>query len=153
MWFVMLESLDYQEVQYCETLKYLFQTSLFFLKFNTDIMVFITHSLYLICSTSVLFFFFCFCFLGPHLQHMEVPRLGVELELQPLAYTTATATRDPSHICTLCHSLGNARSLTHWVRPGIKPASSWILAGFISHWTWRELPNVLYCRFLFYFSI
>ena len=27
---------------------------------------------------------------------MEVPRLGVELELQPLAYTTATATPDPS---------------------------------------------------------
>ena len=26
---------------------------------------------------------------------MEVPRLGVELELRLLAYTTATATRDP----------------------------------------------------------
>ena len=48
----------------------------------------------------VIFFFF----LGPHLRHMEVPRLGVELELQRLAYTTATATRDPSHICDLHHS-------------------------------------------------
>ena len=28
-------------------------------------------------------------------QHMEVPRLKVELELQLLAYTTATATPDP----------------------------------------------------------
>ena len=28
-------------------------------------------------------------FLGPHLWHMEVPRLGVELEVQLLAYTTA----------------------------------------------------------------
>ena len=27
-------------------------------------------------------FFFSFCFLGLHLQHMEVPGLGVELELQ-----------------------------------------------------------------------
>ena len=36
--------------------------------------------------------FFSFVFLGPHLQHMEVPRLGVELELQLLAYTTATGT-------------------------------------------------------------
>ena len=26
----------------------------------------------------------------------------------------------------------NTRSLTHWVRPGIEPASSWILVGFIS---------------------
>ena len=30
---------------------------------------------------------------------MEVPRLGVELELQFLAYATATAARDLSHIC------------------------------------------------------
>ena len=29
-----------------------------------------------------------FCFLGPHLQHMEVLRLGVQLELQLPAYTT-----------------------------------------------------------------
>ena len=27
-----------------------------------------------------------------HVQHMEVPRLGVELELQLLAYITGTAT-------------------------------------------------------------
>ena len=33
-------------------------------------------------------------FLRPHLWHMEVPRLGVESELYPLAYTTATATPD-----------------------------------------------------------
>ena len=32
----------------------------------------------------VVFLFVClflFCFLGPHLQHLEVPRLGAELEL------------------------------------------------------------------------
>ena len=43
-------------------------------------------------------------FLGPHLQHMEVPRLGVELELQLLAYATAIATWDPSRICDLYQS-------------------------------------------------
>ena len=43
-------------------------------------------------------------FLGPHPQHMEVPRLGVELELLQLAYTTATATQDLSCICNLHHS-------------------------------------------------
>ena len=36
-----------------------------------------------------------FFFLGPHPQHMEVSRLWVKLELQLLAYTTATATWDP----------------------------------------------------------
>ena len=36
---------------------------------------------------------------------MEVPRLGVESELQLLAYVTAIATQDPSHVCNLYHSL------------------------------------------------
>ena len=40
--------------------------------------------------------FFVFClFLGLHLQHMEVPRLGVKLELQLPAYATAIAMQDP----------------------------------------------------------
>ena len=43
--------------------------------------------------------------LGLHLWHMEVPRLGVELELQLLAYTTATAILDPSRICDIHQSL------------------------------------------------
>ena len=44
-----------------------------------------------------------FCFvLGLLLQHMEVPRLGVESELQLPASTTATP--DPSHVCSLHHS-------------------------------------------------
>ena len=35
---------------------------------------------------------------------MEVPRLRVESELYLLAYTTATATPDPSYVCHLRHS-------------------------------------------------
>ena len=38
---------------------------------------------------------FLFKILGPHLWHVEVPRLGVESELQLLAYAIATATLDP----------------------------------------------------------
>ena len=45
-----------------------------------------------LCSYSFFFFFF----LGLHLWHMEVPRLGVESELQLPTYTTATAMQDPS---------------------------------------------------------
>uniref|UniRef100_A0A8D0XPZ1 Ceramide kinase n=1 Tax=Sus scrofa TaxID=9823 RepID=A0A8D0XPZ1_PIG len=47
-------------------------------------------------------FFFCF-FLGPHLQHMEFPRLRVESELQLPACTTATATADLSCLGSLHH--------------------------------------------------
>ena len=32
---------------------------------------------------------------------MEIPRLGVNLELQLLAYATAILMQDPSHICDL----------------------------------------------------
>ena len=41
---------------------------------------------------------------------MEVPRLGIESELQPLAYTTATALQDLSLICNLHRSLWQ-----HWI--------------------------------------
>ena len=47
---------------------------------------------------------FFFVFLGPHLQYMDVPRLRVESELLPPAYTTATAMPDPSRVCDLHHS-------------------------------------------------
>ena len=44
------------------------------------------------------------CFLGLHLQYMEVSSLGVESKLQMQAYATVTATWDPSRICDLHHS-------------------------------------------------
>ena len=55
--------------------------------------------------------FIHFVFLGPHPQHMEVPRLGVQLELQLLAHTTATAMWDPSRVCELHHSSQQCRIL------------------------------------------
>ena len=58
----------------------------------------------MISKRFVFVLFVCFCFLGPHSQHMEVPMLGVELGLQLLAYATATAVQDPSHVCDLHHS-------------------------------------------------
>ena len=39
-----------------------------------------------------------------HARQMEVPRLGVELELQLPAYITATATQNPSCVCNLHQS-------------------------------------------------
>ena len=59
------------------------------------------------------FFFFFFCLLsilGLHPQHMEVPRLGVQSELQLPAYAS-TATWDPSCICDLHHSSPQGRIL------------------------------------------
>ena len=65
-------------------------------------------SLYFPISFFFLFFSsFFFFFKWPH---MEVPGLGGESKLQLPAYTTATATPDPSHICDPRHSLRQ-----HWI--------------------------------------
>ena len=62
---------------------------------------------------------------------MEVPRLGIESELQLQAYTIATATLDPSCVCDLCCSLQQ-----HWILNPLREArdrnhilleTSWIL--------------------------
>ena len=49
--------------------------------------------------------------LGLLSQHMEVPRLRGESELQLLAYTTATAMPDPSHVRGLHDSSGQCQIL------------------------------------------
>ena len=49
-------------------------------------------------SLVIVFAFFFFFFLQPHLWHMEVPGLGVELEL---------------HTAGLCHTHSNTRSKLH----------------------------------------
>ena len=53
-------------------------------------------------------------YLGLHLQHMEISRLGVKLELQLLVYDTATETLDPGFLCHPCQS--NTGS-----KPGLRP--------------------------------
>ena len=72
----------------------------------------------------------------PHLEHMEVPRLGMELELHLPAYATATATPHLSHICDVYHRsrqcrflnpLSEARDRTH-----ILTDINWVL-NLLSH--------------------
>ena len=81
---------------------------------------------------------------------MEVSRLEVKLELQLLPYTTATATRDLSHVCNLhytsrqhqiLNSLSEARDQTH-----ILMDTSWV-CNPEPHW---ELPR--FCSFVLNYS-
>ena len=87
------------------------------------------------CHTSFISPFPCLVFylfiyiLGPHLQHMEVPMLGVQSDLQLPAYTRACS---------------NPGSLTYGLRPGIEPERSrtlyWVLY-LLSH-TGNSLPSL-----------
>ena len=68
---------------------------------------------------------------------MEVPRLGVKLELQlPLYHSHRIQAVSATY--TTAHD--NAISLTHSERPGIEPASSWIVVGFVTAEPQWELP-------------
>ena len=103
------------------------------------------------CGQILLFFFLfslfvcLFVFLGPHPRHMEVPRLGVKLELQLLAYTTATTMPDPSRVCSLHHG-----SQQCWILNPLSGARDWT-CGLMDtswvcyHWAMAETPIV---RFL-----
>ena len=63
------------------------------------------------------FFYFyifgLFVFLGLHPGHMEVPRLGVQSELQPPAYTRATKLGIQTASSTYTTAHGNTGSSTH----------------------------------------
>ena len=101
------------------------------------------------------FFFFFLFFLfraTPVAYAYESSRLGVTSELQQSAYTTATAMPDPICICNLYHNFySSTGSLTHWVRPAIKPSSSWTLVRFLTHWATMGTPDISLLFFFFFF--
>ena len=78
------------------------------------------------------FFVFVFVSLGLHPGHMEVPRLGVPVELQLPPTPQPQQYRIQATYATYTTANGNAGSLIHWARPGIEPATSWFLAKLIS---------------------
>ena len=47
---------------------------------------------------------------------------------------------DLSHVCNVHHSSQHRQILTHWMRPGIEPETSWFLVRFINHWATTETP-------------
>ena len=81
--------------------------------------------------------YFIFCFLGPHLQHMEVPRLGVESELQLPAYATAAAKQDPSCICDLHHNSWQLQILNP-----LSEAKDWTLILMDSRWIYFHCTTI-----------
>ena len=98
--------------------------------------------------------FLFFVILGLHLWHMEVHRLEVELELLLLAYATAIAISDPSHIwdlhqslqqCWMLNPLNKARDWTcilmdasqihfHWSTTGTPGGTlNWVLSPILNN--------------------
>ena len=103
-----------------------------------------------ICCMDDMFFFF-FYFLGLHPQHMEVPNLGVQSELQLPATATATTTLDLSSVCNLHHSSWQCQILNPLSeardRTCILMETSWVLNPLSHH------RNSLDVRYIFAVSI
>ena len=103
-------------------------------------------------------FIYIFCFFRAAPAAYGGSQAGGLSELQLPAYTTAITMPDPSHICNLHHSHGNAGSLTHWARPGIEPITSWFqLDLFLLHHSGNSvgvqfLKGIFYIPF-WYFSV
>ena len=90
--------------------------------------------------------FFSFClFLGLHPWHMEVPRLGVQSELQLLAYARATAMPYLSLVCDLQHS-----SQQHWILNPLNGARDRTLKLMVPSWIHSRCTMVGTPTFLFF---
>ena len=75
---------------------------------------------------------------------MEIPRLGVESELQLPAYTTATEMWDPSHVCDLHHSSRQYQILNPLSKAG---AQTRVLmgTGWVYYcWAMTRTPKILH---------
>ena len=78
------------------------------------------------------FFFFFFFFRATLAAYGDSQARGwIGAVAAGLQHSPATAIPDQSHVCNLHHSSRQLGSLTQWLRPGIKPASSWILVRFV----------------------
>ena len=96
-----------------------------------------------------LFLFFVF-FLGLQLWHMEVPRLGVKSELLPRLTPQPQQRGIWAASSTYTTVYGSVGSLTHWARPRIEPATSWLLVGLVNHWATMGTPKIEFLKIGYY---
>ena len=95
------------------------------------------------------FFFLLLSFYGLTRGVWRFPGQGSSqsYSCQPRAEPQQRQIQAASTAYTTAHS--NARSLTHLARPGIKPATSWFLVGFVSTAPQQKLPKVFFiCLFI-----
>ena len=95
-------------------------------------------------------FFLLFYFLGLHSWPREVPRLGVNLELQLLAYLTATAMPDPSCFCDLHHSSWQCRILNPLSEVRDQTHNLMVPSRIRFHCTRRGTPELIIFKCLHY---
>ena len=72
---------------------------------------------------------------------MEVPRLGNQsLSCRPMPQSQQCQIQ--ASFVTYTTGYSHTGSLTHWTRPQIEPASSWILVRFLTYWATTGTPSI-----------
>ena len=89
-------------------------------------------------------YFFFLLFLGLHPRCMEVLQLGVKLELQLSAYTTATAVPDQGHICCLHHSSWQCQILNPLSEAWDRTCVLMDVSHICFHWAMVETPVLFF---------
>ena len=104
------------------------------------IMLFILYIIFIICSILFLKFVFVFVFFrAVPMAYESLQATGwIGAIAAGLQHRHSNMGSEPTSVtCTTAH--GISRSLTHWVWPGIEPASSRMLVWFITTEPWWEL--------------
>ena len=118
--------------------KYSFEESIFFpCWFSPDLPI------DLIQFSLSLFFFFFFVFLGLHCGIWRFQARGqIGATVSGLCHSHRNlGSRIWGRSVTYTTARGKPGSLTHRVRPGIEPVTSWLLVRFINHWATTGTPG------------
>ena len=88
-----------------------------------------------------LFFFLFFGFYGCTRSIWKFPgqQSNLSYSCWPRTQPQQCGIQAVSAACTTAQ--GNTGSLSHWVRPGIEPASSWILVRLVNCWATKGTPD------------
>ena len=98
-------------------------------KIQTDVLKAQFHIVQKMFSFFIFFYFFIFLSF-PELYGGSQARGLIRAIAASLCQIWATSATNTT-------TQGNTGSLTHWARPGIKPAASWFLVRFVKHWTMK----------------
>ena len=109
---------------------------------RTDLEIFTLHTTCNKIYFRLGFFFFFFFRATPAAYENSQTRYRIGAIVTALHHSHSNA-RSATHTTAHC----NTRSLSHWVRPGIEPVSSWILVRFVSALPQWKLPIWIFLIF------
>ena len=94
-------------------------------------------------------FFFAFFSPAPVSYGGSLARVWIRAVAASLRHSHSNTGSEPHLQAILMYAHGNAGSLTHWARPGIKLSSSWMLVRFVNRWATTGTPT----KIIYYISI